>query len=67
MEAKKYFTIKEMAKYYPFLTEAALRHHIRDNTRNIKKAMIKVGGRLFFDVDRFNEWLESQRLEKESE
>lgn len=65
MEDKKYLTVREMVKKYPFFTEASLRHLIHDNKHNIKTTIMKIGGRLFFDVERFDAWVQKRRIEKE--
>jgi len=64
MEPKKYLSVKDMPKDYPFFTQGSLRHMIYENKNNIKKTMIKIGGRLFFDVQRFENWIDEQRMEK---
>jgi len=67
MDQKKYYKTKEMVKNYPALfgTMEILRHYIRQNKGNIKQNIIKLGGKMLFDVEKFNAWLETQTMDKE--
>jgi hypothetical protein len=60
MEIKKYATVKEMPSYYPFLSEATLRHMIYENRNGVKECICRVGKRLFFDLDKFQVWMDKQ-------
>lgn len=56
-------TVKQFAAEVPFATESKLRwwiFHAETNGLNI--ALIKIGGRVYIDINQFNVWLESQRL-----
>ena len=57
-------TVKQIAETNPgVFTEASLRWMIFNSKGNgMERAIIKVGSRVFIDTERFNEWLEIQRL-----
>jgi hypothetical protein len=54
--------IKDLVKSYPFLNEDAVRRFIKKNTHDIKNTIIKIGGTIYFDVNAFDKWIDSQRL-----
>jgi hypothetical protein len=57
-----YKTIKEMAKLYsPLFTEAAFRQMLFKNTGDIQKVVFKIGGKVFFDVEKFEKWFKEQQ------
>jgi len=59
---KRFSTVKQIADKYPGLTEAALRWHIFNADRNgLNQALIHLGRRVYFDDDRFEQWLASHR------
>lgn len=60
-------TVKQLAEEAPFLTEGKLRWWIFNaDTNGFGKVMIKVDGRVYIDMARFNKWLEDQRCDKSS-
>lgn len=63
MEKKTYLKAKELAKLYP-IKETSLRKYVRENTNNIHCATLKIGGHILFDLEAFDEWFNSQRLDK---
>ena len=62
MMTRKYSTIKDMPNYYPFFTPSAIRHLIYENKNGIKNCMIKIGGKILFDLERFDQWIEKHRM-----
>lgn len=64
MEPKKYATVKELPNYYPFFTQSAIRHLIHENRNGIKECMIRIGKRLFFDLEKTQQWMDKQNMEK---
>ncbi len=72
MDFKNLRTIRQLAAEAQaqdggsFLTEAKLRWWVHNADKNgLKVAMIRVGGRIFFDREAFNGWLESLKLQNE--
>jgi len=61
---KEYIPVKEMPKFFPFLTVGALRHLIFENRNGIHECMCRVGRKLYFDVDKFQAWMDKQTMEK---
>lgn len=61
---KEYASVKEMPKIYPFLTEGALRHLIHENKNGIHECMSRVGRRIYFDLEKFQIWMDKQTMEK---
>ncbi|HWA14232.1 MAG TPA: hypothetical protein VHA15_14155 [Burkholderiales bacterium] len=44
------------------MSEAAIRAYIAEASSNgLASSIVRVGGRVFLDLDRFNAWLESRR------
>lgn len=62
MEIKKYATVKEMARLYPLFSEASLRHLIYENRCGVHECINRVGRRLFFDVQKFQNWMDKQNI-----
>lgn len=62
MDIRKYATVKEMPNYYPFLTERSFRHLISDNRNGIKECMIRIGRRVFFDLEKFQNWMDKNHM-----
>ena len=63
MSHKNYLTVKQMAAKHPAFSEASLRYHIFNETRNgLDKALIRVGKKILIDEDAFWAWLENQRM-----
>ena len=55
-------TVKQLAAEAPFVTENKLRWWIfHSETNGLNTALIKIGGRVYIDRTRFNQWLESHR------
>lgn len=65
MEIKKYATVKEMCVIYPFFTQPGLRHIILENRNGIKECMVRIGRKLLFDIEKFQTWLDKQKMEVE--
>lgn len=65
MQIKKYVTVKDMTEFYPVFSVGALRHLIHENSANIKSCMVRVGGRVLFDLERFQSWIDAQRMSKD--
>lgn len=63
MERKEYVTVKELPKFFPIFTERALRHLIHENRNGIHECMKRVGHRLFFDIQKFQDWMDKQSME----
>ena len=60
---KTYLTVKQMAAKHPAFSEASLRYHIFNETRNgLDKALIRVGKKILINEDAFWDWLENQRM-----
>jgi hypothetical protein len=62
MVIKKYCTVKDMPKYYPFFSEGSLRHIIHENRNGVKECIVRVGRRLFFDLEKFQRWMDKQNI-----
>lgn len=55
-------TVKQLAAEAPCFTEGKLRWWLNDRDINgLKRAVIKIDGRVYIDVPEFQKWLESQR------
>lgn len=63
MEDKKYTALKDMPKYFPFFTINSLRHFIFENKNNIRDCIVRPGKKIYFDIEKFQKWLESQKWE----
>jgi hypothetical protein len=63
MTRKEYVTVKDMPKYYPFLTVGALRHLIFENRNGIHECLLRVGRKIFFDIEKFQDWMDRQKME----
>ena len=54
-----YLTVKQMAAKHPAFSEASLRYHIFNETKNgIDKAIKRVGRKILIDEGLFFQWLE---------
>lgn len=60
---KEYVPVKDMPNFFPFLTVGALRHLIFNNQNGIRECMLRVGRKLYFDVDKFQNWMDKQKME----
>ena len=60
---KEYVTVKEMPSFFPFLTVASLRHLIHENRNGIHECMLRVGRKIFFDIEKFQTWMDKQKME----
>lgn len=61
VNADNYKTIKEMAKKYtPLFTESSLRQMLHKNTDGINDCVFKIGGKVLFNVDKFESWFKSR-------
>ena len=62
MDFQNLRTVKQIAESNPAFTEASLRWLIYKSDQNgIDEVLVRVGRRVLFDMDRFNDWLERQR------
>lgn len=60
MDHQKLRTVRQLAT--PAMSEAAIRAYIAEASSNgLASSIVRVGGRVFLDLDRFNAWLESRR------
>ena len=60
MDHTRLQTVRQLAT--PALSEAALRAYIAEAQVNgLATAIVRVGGRVFLDIDRFNAWLDVRR------
>lgn len=64
MNLKKYATVKEMPSFFPFFTEGSLRHLIHENRNGIHECMLRVGRKIFFDLSKFQDWMDKQSMER---
>lgn len=60
---KEYVPVKDMPKIFPYLTVGSLRHMIHENRNDIRECMLRVGRKLFFDVEKFQVWMDKQTME----
>lgn len=60
MEVRKYSTVQDIVNLYPIFTKSSLRHMINENKNGIHTCMKKLGGRVFFDLEKFQEWIDKQ-------
>ena len=62
MNFEKLRTVKQIAESNPAFTEASLRWLIyRADENGIDQVLVRVGRRVLFDMEKFNDWLESKR------
>ena len=62
MDFQNLRTVKQIANSNPAFTEASLRWLIYNSDQNgIDQVLVRVGRRVLFDMDQFNDWLERQR------
>lgn len=54
-----------MPKFFPFLTVGALRHLIYENRNGIHECMLRVGRKLYFEIDDFEKWMDKQKMENQ--
>ncbi len=55
-------TVKQLADANPAFTEASLRWLIyRAEDNGLDEVIVRVGRRVLFDMDKFEEWLENRR------
>lgn len=62
MTRKEYVSVKEMPNFYPFLTVGALRHMIHENRNHIHDCMLRVGRKIYFDIEKFQVWMDKQQM-----
>ncbi len=61
MQTPNYLTVKQMAQRHPAFSEASLRYHIFNETKNgIDKAIKRVGRKILINEELFFVWLEGQ-------
>lgn len=54
--------VEQMPEEFPYLTKGALRWLLfHRETNGLNMAVVRVGRRLFIDIEKFSEWLESHR------
>ena len=62
MTAEQLRTVRQVAKRCPGFTEPAVRKLIFDAERNgLAAAIVRIGRRVFIDLEKFDEWLEKHR------
>lgn len=62
MNYEKLRTVKQIADANPAFTEASLRWMIyRSDENGLDEVLVRVGRRVLFDMDEFNDWLERRR------
>ncbi len=62
MNYEKLRTVKQIAEANPAFTEASLRWLIYQSDQNgLDEVLVRVGRRVLFDMEKFNEWLEHRR------
>ncbi len=67
MGFKNLRTVRQIAEDNPIINEATLRWWIFHAAANgFRSCVVRVGRRIYIDVDRFGEWLESHRDEAPS-
>ena len=55
-------TVRQLAEANPAFTESSLRWLIyRAHDNGLDEAIVRVGRRVLFDMDRFEDWLEDRR------
>lgn len=60
---QKLRTVSQFADENPAFTESALRWHIFNEKKNglsERRVILRIGRRIYIDVDRFFEWVSSQ-------
>ena len=63
MAARDLRTIKQVAAERQGFTESALRGLVfRAPSNGLEPSLVKIGRRVLIDLERFDEWLESNRL-----
>ena len=63
MEFQKLMSVREVAAASPVFSEASLRWLIFNRDKNgFDEVVVKVGSRVLIDTDRFNAWLDSNRV-----
>jgi hypothetical protein len=60
---KEYVPVKNMPSFFPFLTVGALRHLIHENRNGIRECMLRVGKKIYFDIEKFQTWMDKQKME----
>ena len=61
MDYSKLRTIRQLAS--PAMSEAAIRSYIQEASSNgLDNAVIRMGRRIYLDVDAFNAWLDGRRM-----
>jgi hypothetical protein len=66
IDNKKFLSPKDACKKYPIFTMHGLRHHIRRNKKDIQKCILKVGGRVWIDCEKFEHWINEQYMGKDA-
>ena len=62
MDSRNLRSVNQAVEENPWLTHGAVRWLIFNADSNgLESALVRVGNRVFIDVDRFNEWLEERR------
>lgn len=64
-DVKKYATVRDLSKLYPFFSEAAIRYMIHKKEENgLSSCIRRVGRKILFNVAEFDKWLDSQKDKK---
>lgn len=65
IDIKNYKTVKELAEIYtPLFTESSLRQMLHKNTNGIKSCTFQIGGKRFFKINEFEQWLKQREMDK---
>lgn len=63
MVSEHLISVKDLVKRIPTFTESTIRWWIFNASENgLNKSLIKVGGRVYVDLQAFDIWLEEQRV-----
>ena len=61
VDVNNYKTIKQIAMCYkPLFTEACIRQMLHKNTDGINECVFKVGGKVFVNVTKFEQWFKGR-------
>jgi hypothetical protein len=66
---KRYASVKEIPSIYgkDLFTETSIRSRIYNDKAFKRKCVIKIEGKIVIDLDKFEDWIEGHRDEKEKE
>jgi len=65
MSAENIVTVSQLAERNPAFAETTIRWWIANAEKNgFGICLIRIGGRVFIDMEKFEKWLENHRVEK---